>query len=445
MNPEFQRNLWLEVSPHRLIAMPAVLLLIFVAAALTGDRTVLSGAAQGVVAVLLVLWGSRLAADSVLGEVVARTWDGQRMSAIGPWAMTWGKLLGSTIYAWYGALWCVPVFLLSGRAVRDWPDFGQLLVSGLFAQAVALLVSLLMLRTRPGRLSFQVSIAQLFGVLAVTPFQTAAWDNTVAVIEWGHMAIPRPWFLLGSEVLFLAWAVVGVYRLMRAELQFRCQPWAWLAFVLFAAGYIAGFDVWTRSDVPIDATQAAAARAIAAFAAAVALTYVAAFVEPKSPVRLRKWLCALATGQTVRALETTPAWTVSGAVALILAALAMVLFELTVTAPGATAVATPMVAAVVLFVARDIGLLYYLVLDGGARRGHLGALVYLAVLYGLMPMILTGSGQEGLLPIVVPTLVDPPLLTIVPPLLQALLAAWLVRKRWQAGFGVPGAVPPGQP
>ena len=30
MNPELRRNLWLELSTHRLVAMPAVLFLVFV-------------------------------------------------------------------------------------------------------------------------------------------------------------------------------------------------------------------------------------------------------------------------------------------------------------------------------------------------------------------------------------------------------------------------------
>ena len=29
LNPEFQRNLWLEMTVHRLIAMPLILLLVF--------------------------------------------------------------------------------------------------------------------------------------------------------------------------------------------------------------------------------------------------------------------------------------------------------------------------------------------------------------------------------------------------------------------------------
>ena len=36
MNPEFRRNVWLELTTRRLITMTMVLLLIFFAAALTG-------------------------------------------------------------------------------------------------------------------------------------------------------------------------------------------------------------------------------------------------------------------------------------------------------------------------------------------------------------------------------------------------------------------------
>ena len=88
MNPEFYRNLLLELSLHRLIAMPVILLLIYAAAGVGDDSETVSDIAYTVMIGLLVLWGTRLTADSVLGEVRARTWDSQRMSGIGPFAMS---------------------------------------------------------------------------------------------------------------------------------------------------------------------------------------------------------------------------------------------------------------------------------------------------------------------------------------------------------------------
>jgi pimeloyl-ACP methyl ester carboxylesterase len=54
--------------------------------------------------VLTILWGTRLAANSILDEMADKTWDWQRLSILSPWTMTWGKLFGATAFAWYGGL-----------------------------------------------------------------------------------------------------------------------------------------------------------------------------------------------------------------------------------------------------------------------------------------------------------------------------------------------------
>ena len=117
MNPELRRNLWLEFSAHRLIAMPAIIVLIgmFIYAISKEDalKNLAIAAAVGAV-VLLPLWGARLAMESVTEEARDRTWDAQRLSSIGPWQMTWGKLLGATAFVWYGGAICLLLFIFAG-------------------------------------------------------------------------------------------------------------------------------------------------------------------------------------------------------------------------------------------------------------------------------------------------------------------------------------------
>jgi len=110
MNPELRRNLWLELSTHRLVAMPAVLFLVFVlfASRNVGDwAEIVFTTAVGLFIVIVPLWGTYKAAESVTDEVRDRTWDWQRLSALDPWRMTWGKLAGATAFTWYGAAICM--------------------------------------------------------------------------------------------------------------------------------------------------------------------------------------------------------------------------------------------------------------------------------------------------------------------------------------------------
>ena len=94
MNPEFQRNLWLEASPRRLAWAGLALAAIYGAALLIGWRggMLIPGFAGWLVfGITAVLWGPRIAGRAVGDEVADRTWDFQRLSALEPWTMTWGS------------------------------------------------------------------------------------------------------------------------------------------------------------------------------------------------------------------------------------------------------------------------------------------------------------------------------------------------------------------
>ena len=101
LNPELQRNLWLQWSPARALLMPAVLALIaaFIVVSGNGEYTVRSALANGfsfLAAVLVLPYGVYLGVGSIAWEIRERTWDQQRLSSLGPWQMAWGKLLGTT-------------------------------------------------------------------------------------------------------------------------------------------------------------------------------------------------------------------------------------------------------------------------------------------------------------------------------------------------------------
>ncbi|HEU0264151.1 MAG TPA: hypothetical protein VFR01_00325, partial [Geobacterales bacterium] len=97
-NPEFRRNLWLEMTPYRLVGMPLVLAPLFYLVGKINDfdSKSLVGTAVSLYFILAILWGTRLASEAVLSEIRDQTWDSQRLSAISPWQMTWGKLFGAT-------------------------------------------------------------------------------------------------------------------------------------------------------------------------------------------------------------------------------------------------------------------------------------------------------------------------------------------------------------
>lgn len=429
MNPEFQRYVWLDLPTHRIIAMPAVLMLVFAAAWLGGGLPALAPASQVTLALLVIVWGSRLAADSVLSEVAARTWDNQRMSAIGPWEMAWGKLLGSTVYVWYGALWCVAAFVLADTGLPV--DVIRLILAGLQAQALALLLSLVLLRRGAENLHFNVTIAQVLAILMVLPFQTLISVDHRGFVSWYGFAFAQPVFLVVTQMVFIAWTILGVYRIMLSELQFPAGQAIWTSFVIFMSLFIAGFDglLILNADRPLPGIMAA--RFFVAFCIAVALTYLGAFIEPKGLVRLRRWVHFAQIGRVDRVIEMIPLWLISAVVAIILGlATLLTIFLGTVDWNEPLWAIGPFLLAIVLFATRDIAMLYYLVLQEHPGRAHLTTVVYLLVLYFIAPAGLSTAGLDQLAPIFVPSQIGPPGLVVLPVLAQAVVALILALRRW---------------
>jgi hypothetical protein len=430
MNPEFRRNLWLELPAHRLIALPAVLLLVFLAAWLAGGRGPFVSVSEVVLVLLVVLWGGRLAAETVIEEVVGRTWDNQRMSAIGPWDMTWGKLLGSTIYVWYGGLWCVIAFMVGGGG--QFADVVRLILAGAQAQATALLLSMLLLRSESGTLRFQVTISQLLTLLLMVPFLLFNSFASPETVRWYGFTIPDDPFVTVSQIAFLGWTVLGIYQLMRGELQYRTTPALWFLFVIFAAAYMAGFDSMVAAAKGARMPSPTITRLFLAFIGALTLTYVSAFVEPKSPVRLRRWLGHFNAGRIVQMSQIAPTFVPALLVAL-LSALLVVVNSVALNSGDTLALINVLafIFALLMFAVRDLAMLYYLVLFGGSR-GHLAGVVYLISAYFLAPVVLSAARLDAALPILLPYPNGPWEMVVLPVLGEALLAFVVLSQRWRS-------------
>jgi len=443
VNPEFYRNLLLELTLHRLIAMPLILLLIYAAAGLGGNAETVSEIANIVIIGLLVLWGTRLTADAVLGEVRARTWDSQRMSGIGPFAMSWAKLLGSTVYVWYGVALSVPALLYEGEADLD--DLLRVVVLGLFAQAMALLVSLLVQRMRPERLRFQITAAQLLGLSGALVYWNVLFNfrygarRRFGETDWYGLIVENETFGLISGLAFLAWVCFGIYRLMRTELQFRSWPVGYTAFVLFCAVYVGGFNLDSALRyVKVDLAGAQfLLRLLAAYTAVVTLTWLGAYVEPKGFVQLRRFGGSIAASRPARVLESTPGWLPALLVGFALGGIFLVAWQASPDARYVIGESMGMESmgafaiALFLFLLRDIGVIYFLTVDSRAKRGQLTALVYLAILHVLLPIILAVLGLEAAMPVLVPYLEGDSLVIILPVLVQVGIVGAMLGWRWR--------------
>jgi hypothetical protein len=397
VNPEFVRNLWLEAGLFRLVLIAGLLLLVFAVTTVapTGLATT-RGAALALYWFFTVLWGTRSAALSVVGEIRERTWDSQKLSSIGPIEMVWGKLFGATIHNWFGGVICLPFILLplaTEQGVRAALVYAVILITlGIFAQAAALLSSLVLIRRNTGNWRLDTFLCQVAGIVAAFAHYSL-WSSASAfasssakTLSWWGITFNLSNFHLASLLLFTAWVLVGCWRAMRAELRFANGPFVWLAWLLYIALYQAGFESWISAALKLNAGAVSPVllRLALGWVALLASAYSMVFLEPKDPVRLR-WLGErLRAGEFGKAFLALDAWMLSY-VATLAAGLALALLW----AAQGSAFALP-VLAMLGFLTRDVAIFVLMRRFAGAKADF-AALAVLAALYLLLPMLLRGA------------------------------------------------------
>lgn len=401
MNPEFQRNLWLEFSTQRLIAMPVILFATFCVVYLLGDVENVKHVALIALVLLLVVWGAGLASDAIFQEIEGRTWDTQRMTPLGPWRMAWGKLLGSTLYVWYGAFWCVvTIFAVTFNATQSNTllKTGYYLLTGVSTQAFALFFALLIQRISPLRSRFKIVLIQIASVIISLTFFYAGYSflpSMVEKISWYYFNFDPVMFVISWQLFFTGCLILGIYRLIRTELQIKTFPWVWPLFVIILCIYLIGFV--TTKPAP-DFNKTAFYSSVAYFVF-LPMTFIAAFFTPKSVVYLKRTLMALKMSQGRRLLSLTPVWIIGLFITLILGLTTLYLlpsapFEKLPYSGSALQIKyafTGLIISLFWFLLRDIGILYLMTLYPRAKRAHLATVVYLAFLYTILPMLLSLS------------------------------------------------------
>ncbi|HEY5338065.1 MAG TPA: hypothetical protein VIJ85_07685 [Rhizomicrobium sp.] len=408
-NPEFRRNLWLELSPRRIVFMVAILGLIFFAAAVTNADNGPASVAEMLYYLIVVLWGARNAGLSVVGEIRDRTWDSQRLSSISAAEMTWGKLFGSTIYNWFGGAICLAVMLVYGFAhstpVTTLISLVYYVAIGVIAQSAALLASLVAVRRRQRHSRLEVFLYQLIGIAAAIAV-FGVWETvdpagslithrkaTDFIAWWGATLDARP-FLLISLAIFAGWTLLGCYREMRRELKLRNGPFVWLGFLGFMGLYVAGFDALLTQDATMSNWSVVALRLALAATTFGALTYIMVLLEPKDRVLYRWYGAQIASGKIGQAFWGLQGWIMSFFAAALTAVALIAWLGIHDAQSGSQA----LVASCLGLLTRDVAIFVLFATLPGRRRGDFLVLVTLLALYELVPAILGGLGLKGVLP-----------------------------------------------
>lgn len=443
LNPEFKRNIWLELTPTRLVLPPLVLGAIFFLVYLKNteplefyleSRTV----AMAIFSIVIFLWGGKMAAESVIDEVNDGTWEAQRMTAMAPWTMAWGKLLGSTAYAWYIGLYCAAVYCFAAMRLPDTLMYLKFLItvslSVIMIHCLCISSTLFKIRKLRHREKIGNSSVVLLGVLLLMMLGPAVglWSKGMAEeIRWFAAVARASDFVLWSTLFFTGWAVVGLHRNMRSELQETNGPFTWLAFLICLMIYWSGF-VWGIDDIGF--IERVMAALLICFGMGAFIVYLMVFVESREFVWMRRFMHRLRQKDWRAVGSLTPLW----ATALLLTTAAwagLLLVCMTAGVAPSRQVFQPPVLWLInvfLFLLRDLALLFCVSLKENARRAELATVFYLLILYLLIPLLLDAADAAALISAFVPVLEPRFWSGTLPVAAQLALLVWLVLKRWDA-------------
>jgi len=446
MNAELRRNLWLQMTGGR-IAVGASLVLVLLVAALVVDVRIKNesfGVTRWVSMVtyvlVVLLWGGRQAAAAVVMEVREKTWDWQRLSAIGAWPMTLGKLAGATSLSWLLGLLCLLVFGVTKSltdAAGDVPtDLLFFLGLGIFIQAFGMMLSLMRVSRVPGYQPANVTLVQLMALVAGGLLGALLYAIGYAGGTWYGIVSERTLFAALTYWFFGLWCVVGVFRRMKRELQFSVKPWLWLVFLASLAAYAFGLEA------PL--VGGWAMPYLALYSAIALVFYVVVVFEPKSRGAVASLFAgrsgqAQGKGGAGKALAGVPLWFMSfGFLILTVAFIAIIAPDRPLGLGGGDTGANGLAATVVallLFALRDLMILMALVNRKDPLEPELVAFIIWFVLHGPLPAILMVGKVDQVLFLFWPDINAPLPLMLLGPLAGAVFAggiAWLIWRKNRA-------------
>jgi hypothetical protein len=298
--------------------------------------------------------------------------------------------------------------------------------SGLFGQAVGFLSSIQAVRKNQRYGRFQTTIFLVLGAGCALTLLNWPFEQTSSVV-WYDQSYSDEHFVLVSLLVFLAWAVFGVYRMLRAEFQLKSQPWGWSVFVLFLMVYVAGF---LNEGRIIDGQSIQQYRLSGAFVVAILLAYVLIFTESKDPVAFRRLLQYLGDHDWRRATESSPLWLIHLPFVLV-TCLLLVGMDLPSGFVGDSSKAAVSAVAMVLFLCRDFGIVLFSSFGRFPKRADMLTMLLLFLLYGAIPTILTALGLDLLAGCFWPLPGVPAEIVLPAALLQAVVMLWMTARRWR--------------
>ncbi|WP_370680121.1 hypothetical protein [Comamonas sp. GB3 AK4-5] len=256
-NPEFQRQIWLNWHPSLLAwSLGLTLLLLALPLALSSAEELPDSLKNTAITGLWLascLYGSILAGRSLTEEATHNTWDWQRLSALSPWQMAWGKLLGAALPAWLYVLWFAAaiagiysIWHFEGLGLNAAHVIGMAMLWGLGAQAWAMNAVLMSWGQQdlPANRKRVVFLPLLLLSFMSGPIfdgtYGAVFNHDADAVNWWGMEVGSLGVVYLTGGLVLGLGLLGLWRLLCTRLDVRTLPWAWPLGIVLSGFVLSG-------------------------------------------------------------------------------------------------------------------------------------------------------------------------------------------------------------
>lgn len=438
-NPEFKRYIWTDISTNRILLMTVFTGLIFLLVYLSDNDFTknLNVASIVLYFFIVIIWGTKEAADSITGDINNRTWNSQKLTLMKPLQMTAGKLFGSTIYQWFGGTICLAVFFLTALFLVNTVELifigFSLIFIGIFSHSLAISISLIGISKNTQRAKINSSpyfiISIFIGISAFSRILNVFTYNDNLIYWYSapyHIAIIS--FFIS---LYLAiWGIISIYRNFRTEYKFKNSPVYWLIFIISFMIISAGFnyDMYDNTYLVVLMT----------LFIPIPLTYFLIIFEPKDIIAYKSIIKFYKEKNFKELLTSLPLWVTTLFVTFLTSIILMFVFPPSVKGTVEFFefdVNIYFTLNLLLFVIRDIMLFLLMNFMSKKNRADMQSLVILGINYILLPLIFRVVELKTIMAFFIP-MQDANLATgTLPVLLEVIVIFYFLRSNFKRIYG----------
>ena len=449
-NPEFKKNIWLEISTQRLIMMPLIILMVVLLASLSslGDTyDKLTNISYFGMVVILLFWGSKVAYSNIIHEYNDRTWDWQRMSILTPKQLMIGKLIGAPIYNWYGAMICLSLVFIFG-VMGDNSSIIDIIVNsvstlllGISLLSVSILFALLKIREGNGRDKLKTGQIFILLILFALFFNSSAFNFMFNRLSFSTVNFVT-WKVFGENLFYAIWAIIGLLQVLRRELNYKNKSYLWVLFLLTSS--------LVKTMVVMDSIKLFVDNYVFVYFAilsiqAIALFYLLLLIEQNEISSLKILLRKIKEKNYTYLNYNAPLWSLTFPFIVIGLIMIWVLFDKNILNNDSYLLALfyknvkfgegynsfqtlSIVLGVLFFVLRDFLIMLYLQTSSKKKRIGAAFILYLFLLYVVFPGLTSTINSTVALQLFIPFSVSGSFLF---PLVECVLIYLIIRNKFK--------------